>query len=126
MREERLANLPRRREDERPTVIRPEVGEVAYVKRLDGEDFKTEGTTLFIRVLRLVEWGVDRWIQQAVIPSSKTIPALQMASSTLTLRLVGTRDSSAPDGLRRAKDGGFSGPNLIHISVVPSRKDIRT
>lgn len=51
LREEGFAKLPRRRDDERPTVIRPEVAEVADVRQLDWEDFEnfeTQGSALFV------------------------------------------------------------------------------
>ncbi|UCC32117.1 MAG: hypothetical protein JSU86_07510, partial [Phycisphaerales bacterium] len=63
LREEGFAKLPRRRGDERPAVIRPEVAEVADVRQLDWKDFQnfeTEGTALFVLLPQLIEWGLPR------------------------------------------------------------------
>lgn len=92
LREEGFAKLPRRRDDERPTVIRPEVAEVADVRQLDWEDFEnfeTQGSALFVLPPQIVEWGLHRWVRQARLPGSKMIPALQSVLSMLALKLVG-------------------------------------
>jgi len=125
LREEGFAKLPRRREDERPTVIRPEVAEVADVRQLDGEDFEnfeTEGSALFVFVPLLVEWGLDRWVQQARLPGSKMIPALQSVLSMLALKLVGTERLSHVMDV--CFDPGFA--LFAGINVLPKTTAIST
>ncbi len=125
LREEGFAKLPRRREDERPTVIRPEVAEVADVRQLDGEDFEnfeTEGSALFAFVPLLVEWGLDRWVQQARLPGSKMIPALQSVLSMLALKLVGTERLSHVMDV--CFDPGFA--LFAGINVLPKTTAIST
>jgi len=125
LREEGFAKLPRRREDERPTVIRPEVAEVADVRQLDWEDFEnfeTEGSALFVFVPLLVEWGLDRWVQQARLPGSKMIPALQSVLSMLALKLVGTERLSHVMDV--CFDPGFA--LFAGINVLPKTTAIST
>jgi transposase-like protein len=125
LREEGFAKLPRRREDERPTVIRPEVADVADVRQLDWEDlqnFETEGTALFVLLPQLVEWGLDRWVRQAGLPGSQMIPALQSVLSMLALKLVGTeRLSHVMDA---CFDPGFA--LFAGINVLPKTTAIST
>ena len=125
LREEGFAKLPRRREDERPTVIRPEVAEVADVRQLDWEDFEhfeTEGSALFVFVPLLVEWGLGRWVQQARLPGSKMIPALQSVLSMLALKLVGTERLSHVMDV--CFDPGFA--LFAGINVLPKTTAIST
>jgi transposase len=125
LREEGFAKLPRRREDERPTVIRPEVAEVADVRQLDWEDFEnfeTEGSALFVFMPLLVEWGLDRWVRRAGLPGSKMIPALQSVLSMLALKLVGTERLSHVMDV--CCDPGFA--LFAGINVLPKTTAIST
>jgi hypothetical protein len=89
---EGFAKLPRRRDDERPAVIRPDVAEVADVNAIDWKAFaniETEGGALFILLPFLLESGLPNWVRKAGLPGSKMIPALQSVLSLLALKLVG-------------------------------------
>jgi len=125
LREEGFAKLPRRREDERPAVIRPDVAEVADVRQLDWEDFEnfeTQGSALFVLLPLLVEWGLDRWVRQAQLPGSRMIPALQSVLSMLALKLVGTERLSHVMDV--CFDPGFA--LFAGINVLPKTTAIST
>jgi len=90
---EGFAKLPRRREVERPPVIRANVAEVADVRQLNWNkfaQFETQAGGLFIFVPTLVEWGFARWVSKAGLPGSRMIPSLQSILSLLALKLTGT------------------------------------
>jgi transposase len=92
LREEGFAKLPRRRDDERPSLVRPDQAEVADVRDLDWRafaNFESEGTALFVLLPTLVDWGIERWVRRASLPGSNPIPALQSILSMLALKLVG-------------------------------------
>lgn len=92
LREEGFAKLPRRREDERPSLARPDQAEVADVRELDWRAFahvETEGTALFVLLPTLLDWGIERWVRRAGLPGSNMIPALPSLLSMLALKLVG-------------------------------------
>jgi len=129
LREEGFAKLPRRREDERPTVIRPEVAEVADVRQLDWEEFEnfeTQGTALFVLLPKLVEWGLHRWVRQAGLPGSKMIPALQSVLSMLALKLVGTeRLSHVMDVCFDPGFALFAGINVLPKTTATSTYSYR-
>ena len=125
LREEGFAKLPRRRDDERPAVIAPEVADVADVRQLDWEafeSFETEGTALFVLLPQLLEWGLDRWVRQAGLPGSKMIPALQSVLSMLALKLVGTERLSHVMDV--CFDPGFA--LFAGINVLPKTTAIST
>jgi transposase len=90
LREEGFAKLPRRADDERPPLARPEEAPIADIRQLSWSDFarfETEAGGLFVLVPTLVEWGIDEWVQP--FPGSKMIPALQSVLSLLALKLMG-------------------------------------
>jgi len=92
LREEGFVKLPRRRDDERPSLLRPDQAEVADVRAVDWRafaNFETEGTALFVLLPVLVNWGLERWVRRAGLPGSKMIPALQSLLSLLSLKLLG-------------------------------------
>jgi transposase len=92
LREEGFARLPRRREVDRPCIVRPDVAEVADVRRLNWNkfaQFETQAGGLFIFVPTLVEWGFEHWISRAGLPGSRMIPPSQSILSLLALKLTG-------------------------------------
>jgi len=92
LREEGFAKLPRRRDDERPALLRPEAAEVADVREIDWRafaHFETEGTALFVLLPIVLDWGLERWVRRAGLPGSKRIPALHSLLSLLSLKLMG-------------------------------------
>jgi transposase len=90
--EEGFAKLPRRRDDERPGVVRPDTAAVADVNAIDWKDFasfETEGSALFVLLPFVIEWGLRGWVTKARLPASRMIPAVQSVLSMLALKLVG-------------------------------------
>ena len=92
LREEGFARLPRRRDDERPAVPRPDEADVADIRQLDWSKFaqvQTRAGGLFVLLPTIVAWRLDRWVRRANLPGSQMIPALQSILSLLALKLVG-------------------------------------
>ena len=90
--EEGFARLPRRRDDERPSVVGPDQAAVADVNAIDWKEFasfETEGSALFVFLPFVIEWGLAGWVRKARLPASRMIPALQSVLSMLALKLVG-------------------------------------
>jgi hypothetical protein len=119
LREEGFARLPRRRDDERPAVVRPEVAAVADVRALDLEPrtFRTRLGGLFVFAPLLRDLRLHEVVRQAKLPGSAMIPAEQAVRSLLALKLMGTERKShvmdlvADDGIAL-----FAG-----LNVVPKR-----
>ncbi len=92
LKEERFARLPRRRDEERLPGPRPEVAEVADVKRLDlsPRQFRTQfgGLYLFVPYLALIP--LQKLLEEAGFPGTKMIPAAQAIHSLLGLKLFGS------------------------------------
>jgi transposase len=92
LQQEGFAKLPRRRDDERPAIPRPDELAVADVRELHWDRFarfETEGAGLFVFIPMLVDWKIQRWVARAKLPGSKMIPALQSFLSLLALKLTG-------------------------------------
>ena len=92
LREEGFARLPRRRDDERPSRTRPEVADVANVRRLDlsPRHFRTRFGGLFLFVPYLASLGLDRMMNKAGLPGSEKVPAGHAIRSLLALKLFGS------------------------------------
>ena len=90
LREEGFAKLPRRRDDERPALVRPDVAERADVRRfqLTPTTFDTRVGGLFVLLPLVVQLGLDRLAGEAALPGTQTIPAQQALLSTLALKLT--------------------------------------
>ena len=96
LREEGFARLPRRRDEERPAVVRPEVAAVADVRNLDPSvrSFRTRVAGLFLFVPLLEGIDLGSIARRAGLPGSKMIPAEQALRSALALKLIGTERKS--------------------------------
>jgi hypothetical protein len=96
LREEGFARLPRRRDDERPDVVRPEPAAVADVRQLDlsPRSFRTRAAGLFFFVPLLEGIDLGRIATQAGLPSSTMIPPEQALRSALALKLLGIERKS--------------------------------
>jgi hypothetical protein len=119
LREEGFARLPRRRDDERPTVIQPEPAAVADVRTLSlaPRSFRTRvgGLFLFVPLMRLLR--LPEVVRQAQLPGSAMIPAEQAVRSLLALKLVGKeRKSHVMDLVQDEGLALFAG-----LNVVPKR-----
>src|ERR1035438_3526566 len=91
LKEEGFARLPRRKDDERPQGIRPEVAPVADVRQLDlsPRRFRTRFGGLFLFLPYLACIPFDHLLEQAEFPGSKMIPAGHAMRSLLALKLFG-------------------------------------
>jgi hypothetical protein len=91
LKEEGFARLPRRPDEERPAVIRPEVAAVADVNELDlsPRQFRTKFGGLFLFLPYLSAMPLEKIFRQAGLPGSKMIPAAQAMRSLLALKLFG-------------------------------------
>ncbi len=91
LRDEGFARLPRRRDDERPPVLKPELVPIANVQELDlsPRSFRTDMAGLFIFVPLMREINMTQIATDASLPGTKMIPAEQALRSALALKLVG-------------------------------------
>ncbi|MCH7945986.1 MAG: transposase [Armatimonadetes bacterium] len=91
LKEEGFAPLPRRRDNERPARVRPEVAEVADVRELDlsPRRFRTQFGGLFLFVPYLARIPFEELLERAGFPGSAMVPAAQAMRSLLALKLFG-------------------------------------
>lgn len=123
--EEGFAKLPRRRDEERPSILRPEPAEIADIRQLDWHKFsqlETQAGGLFVFLPQLVAWDLPRWVQKAGLPSSQMIPALQSVLSMLALKLVGRERLSHVMDV--CSDPGFA--LFTGLNVLPKTTAIST
>jgi hypothetical protein len=88
---EGFAPLPRRADDERPTIARPTIADVADVQQLDlkPRTIHTKFGGLFLFLPTLAVLPLDRLLRQAGFPGSPMIPAAYAGRSLLALKLFG-------------------------------------
>lgn len=91
LKEEGFARLPRRRDQERPGTVGPQVGAVADVRQLDlsSRRFRTRFAGLFLFLPDLARLPFDEMLEQAGFPGSRMIPAAAALRSLLALKLMG-------------------------------------
>ena len=96
LREESFPRLPRRRDDERPAVVRPEAAAAADVRTLDfaPRTFRTRLGGLFVFVPLMRELRVREVVRHAKLPGTTMIPAEQAVRTLLALKLVGKERKS--------------------------------
>ena len=119
LREEGFSRLPRRADDERPVTVKPDVADVADVRRLDlsPSSFRTPLAELFLFLPLLDRIDLQAVVTAARLPSSQMIPAAQAVRSLLALKLIGTeRKSHVMDLVTDQAIALFAG-----INVVPKR-----
>jgi hypothetical protein len=119
LREEGFSRLPRRADDERPPTVKPEIAEVADVRRLDlsPRSFRTPLAGLFLFVPLLDRIDLQKVVTAVRLPGSKMIPATQAVGSLLALKLIGAeRKSHVMDLVMDQAIALFAG-----INVVPKR-----
>lgn len=119
LQEEGFARLPRRRDDERPAVTRPESAAVADVRALDlaPRTFRTRLGGLFVFVPVMRDLRLAEVVRQAQLPGSALIPAEQAVRTLLALKLVGKeRKSHVMDLVADEGIALFAG-----LNVVPKR-----
>jgi hypothetical protein len=119
LREEGFSRLPRRADDERPVTVKPEIADVADVRRLDLSpcSFRTPLAGLFLFVPLLDRIDLQAVVTAARLPGSKMIPTSQAVRSLLALKLIGAeRKSHVMDLVTDRAIALFAG-----INVVPKR-----
>jgi hypothetical protein len=119
MREEGFARLPRRRDDERPTTLKPEAAAVADIKAIDlsPRSFHTRVGGLFLFVPLMKNIDLSRVLTRVDLPGSGMIPAEQAVRSLLALKLIGKeRKSHVMDLVFDQGIALFAG-----LNVVPKR-----
>ena len=132
MREEGFARLPRRRDDERPSSIKPEAAEIADVRRLDlsPRSFRTTLAGLFLFMPLLEGIDMAAVVRAGRLPGSKMIPAEQAVRSLLALKLLGKeRKSHVMDLVFDPAVALFAGLNVVpkrsYLAAYSSRVDHR-
>ncbi len=132
LREEGFARLPRRRDEERPTAVKPETAEIADVRRLNlaPRAFRTTVAGLFLFVPLLEGIDLQRVAQAGRLPGSQMIPAEQAVRSLLALKLLGTeRKSHVMDLVFDPAIAVFAGLNVVpkrsYLAAYSSRVDHR-
>jgi Transposase DDE domain len=90
LQEEGFARLPRRRDEERPSVPAPEVAPVADVRALRPEprSFRTRFAGLFFFIPLMEGIDLAGLARRAELPGSKMIPAAAALRSVLALKLA--------------------------------------
>lgn len=114
--EEGFARLPRRRDDERPAAMRPEVAAVADATQfnLSPRRFRTQFGGLFLFLPYLAEIGFDGIMGKTKLPGSKKVPAGCAMRSLLALKLFGSaRHSHLMAHVFDEGLGLFAGLNVI-------------
>jgi hypothetical protein len=119
LREEGFARLPRRRDEERPPVLRPDAAAMADVRALSlaPRSFRTRlgGLWLFAPLMR--EIRLAEVLRTADLPGSTMIPAEQAVRTLLALKLCGKeRKSHVMDLVCDEGVALFAG-----LNVVPKR-----
>jgi len=91
LKEEGFARLPRRKDEERPASVGPEIAPVADVRQLNlsARSFRTKFGGLFLFLPYLAGIPFDSILEQAGLPASKMIPAAHAVRSLLALKLFG-------------------------------------
>jgi hypothetical protein len=130
LREEGFSRLPRRADDERPAIVKPEVADVADVRRLDLSpgSFRTPLAGLFLFVPLLNRLDLQAVVTAARLPGSRMIPAVQAVRSLLGLKLIGIeRKSHVMDLVADQAIALFAGLNVVpkrsYLAAYSSRID---
>lgn len=116
LKEEGFARLPRRKDEERPPGIRPEISPTADVRQLDlaPRRFRTRFGGLFLFLPYLTQIPFEQLMKEAGFPGSKMIPAGHAMRSLLALKLFGNaRHSHVMSDVLDEGLGLFAGLNRI-------------
>lgn len=119
LREEGFARLPRRRDEERPSTLKPVTAAIADVRLLDESPrtFRTQlaGLFIFVPLMRALDLG--QIAGEADLPGSVMIPPEQALRSLLALKLVGIERKSHVMSL--VCDEGLA--LFAGLNVIPKR-----
>ena len=119
LKQEGFARLPRRRDEDRPPGIRPEIAAVADARQLDlsPREFRTKFGGLFLFLPFLAAIPMEKIFHMAGLPGSDMIPAAQAMRSLLALKLFGNaRHSHVMSSVFDEGLALFAG-----LNVVPKR-----
>jgi hypothetical protein len=132
LREEGFARLPRRRDEERPPTLKPDVAQVADVRRLDltPRTFRTALAGVFLFIPLLDGLDLHAVVEAGPLPGSRMIPAEQALRALLALKLLGTeRKSHVMDLVFDPAVALFAGLNVVpkrsYLAAYSSRIDHR-
>lgn len=119
LKEEGFARLPRRRDEERMGVTRPEVADVADVQKLNlsPRRFRTQFGGLFLFLPYLAKIPLERMLEKIGFPGTKMVPAPQAVLSLLGLKLFGNARHSHV--MSYVMDEGLS--LFAGLNVIPKR-----
>lgn len=119
LREEGFAPLPRRRDEERPSVAAPEVAPVGDRRALKDEPrtFRTRFAGVFFFVPLLENIDLAGIADEAGLPGSKMIPSGEALRSALALKLVGIERKSHV--MQHVFDEGLA--LFAGLNVLPKR-----
>lgn len=116
LKKEGFARLPRRRDDERPELLRPQIAQVADARALDlsHRSLRTQFGGLFLFLPLLSQIQLPRMLAQAGFPGSKKIGPAEAIRSLLALKLFGNaRHSHIMSHVFDEGLGLFAGLNVI-------------
>lgn len=116
LKEEGFTRLPRRKDDERPSTVKPVEADVADARRLDlaPRSFRTKFAGLFLFIPYLASIPFGKIIDEAGLPGTKMIPAPIAMRCLLGLKLFGSaRHSHAMSYVLDEGLSLFSGLNAI-------------
>lgn len=132
LREEGFERLPRRLDEERADLLRPEIAAVADVRELDlsPRAFKTRCAGLFVFVPLMREINLGAVVRKVALPESRMIPAEQAVRTLLGLKLLDKkRHSHVMDLVFDPGIALFAGLNVVpkrsYLAAYSSRVDAR-
>lgn len=132
LREEGFIRLPRRRDEQRPQILKPDAAPVADVRKLDlsPRSFRTAVAGLFLFLPLLIDAQMERAVQAAGLPGTNMIPAEHALRSLLALKLLGKeRQSHVMDLVFDPGIALFAGLNAVpkrsYLSAYSVRVDPR-
>jgi hypothetical protein len=119
LKEEGFARLPRRKDDERVAVNRPEAADVADVQKLDlsARRLRTQFGGLFLFLPFLAQIPLERMLEGVGFPGTKMVPAMQAVLSLLGLKLFGNARHSHV--MSYVMDEGLA--LFAGLNVIPKR-----
>jgi hypothetical protein len=133
LREEGFERLPRRRDDERPAMVKPEAAAIANINDLDlsPHSFRTRVGGLFFFVPLMAGIDLRGVLRKVDLPGSGMIPAEQALRTLLAMKLIGKeRKSHVMDLVFDEGIALFAGLNVVpkrsYLAAYSSRVDHRT